>query len=103
MNGLGIALLALAAGVAVGVALVSLRRPIGRDEERLEARLEVQAAELRRIADGAAARDVAGEQLRVDLAGARRVLEQLRERELEHGEVVRRLSSVLAGGASKGR
>jgi len=102
MNGLGIALLALAAGVAVGVALVSLRRPTGRDE-RLEARLEVQAAELRRIADGAAARDGAGEQLRVDLAGARRVLEQLRERELEHGEVVRRLSSVLAGGASKGR
>jgi DNA recombination protein RmuC len=103
MNVLGIALLALAAGVAVGVALVSLRRPTGRDEERLEARLEVQAAELRRIADGAAARDGAGEQLRVDLAGARRVLEQLRERELEHGEVVRRLSSVLAGGASKGR
>jgi DNA recombination protein RmuC len=103
MNGLGIALLALVGGVAAGVALVSLRRPTGRDEERLEARLEVQAAELRRIADGAAARDGAGEQLRVDLAGARRVLEQLRERELEHGEVVRRLSSVLAGVASKGR
>jgi DNA recombination protein RmuC len=103
MNGLGIALLALAAGVAVGVALVSFRRPSGRDDERLEARLELQAAELRRIADGAAARDGTGEQLRADVAGARRVLEQLRERELEHGEVVRRLSAVLAGGASKGR
>jgi DNA recombination protein RmuC len=103
MNGLGIALLALAAGVAVGVALVSLRRPNGRDDARLEARLEVQAAELRRIADAAMVRDGAGEQLRGELAGARLVLEQLRERELEHGEVVRRLSTVLAGGASKGR
>jgi DNA recombination protein RmuC len=103
MNGLGIALLALAAGVAVGVALVSPRRPPGRDDQRLEARLEVQAAELRRIADAATVRDGAGEQLRAELAGARLVLDQLRERELEHGEVVRRLSTVLAGGASKGR
>jgi DNA recombination protein RmuC len=103
MNALGIALLALAAGVAVGVALDSLRRTSGREDGRLEARLEVQAAELRRIADAAAARDGAGEQLRTELAGARRVLEQLRERELEHGEVVRRLGTVLAGGASKGR
>jgi DNA recombination protein RmuC len=103
MNALGIALLALAAGVAVGVALDSLRRTSGREDGRLEARLEVQAAELRRIADAAAVRDGAGEQLRTELAGARRVLEQLRERELEHGEVVRRLGTVLAGGASKGR
>jgi DNA recombination protein RmuC len=102
MNGLGIALLALASGVAVGVALASLRRPAVRDG-RLEARLEVQAAELRRIADAAAVRDGSGEQLRVELAGARRVLEQLQQRELEHGDVVRRLSTVLAGGATKGR
>lgn len=103
MNGLGIGLLALAAGVAVGVAIASVRRPGPRDAARLEARLEVQAAELRRIADATAVRDGAGEQLRAEVAGARHVLERLQERELEHGEVVRRLSTVLAGGASKGR
>ncbi|HEX6131143.1 MAG TPA: DNA recombination protein RmuC, partial [Actinomycetota bacterium] len=64
----------------------------------------------RRLADAAAQRDLAGEQLRDGLEGARRALDELRLREQErrvrddeHREVVRRLATVLAGGASKGR
>ena len=76
----------------------------------MEARLEAQSAELRRIADAAGTRDLAGEQLRSGLEGARRALEELslreqerRQADVEGREVVKRLSTVLAGGASKGR
>ena len=114
----GISLVALALGVAGGAAAAAAaaaRRLPGADATaRLEARLEVQAAEMRRLADAAASasasRDLSGEQLRAGLEGARRTLEELqvRERErrasdVEDREVIRRLSTVLAGGAAKGR
>ncbi len=115
MSEIGIALLALAVGVAVGAALVAVRVRVGTgtavgSAARLEARLEVQSAELRRLADGAGVREAAAEQVRAELAGARRALEELsvreqerRARQAEESEVIRRLSTVLAGGASKGR
>ena len=111
MTEIGIALVALAAGLAVGVAAVALRRPpeqVG--SARLEARLEVQAAEMRRLADAASVRDRGAEQVRTEIAAARRALESLQIREeerrsadFESREVVRRLATVLAGGAGKGR
>jgi len=116
MDQIGIALVAIAVGVAVGAAIAASRgrRPTGTVSEAplavLEARLEAQSAELRRIADAAAARDLTAEQLRSGLDGARRTLEELslreqerRSTESEGREVIRRLSTVLAGGASKGR
>ena len=111
MTQLGYAVLGLVLGAALGaVVLVTLRRSASTPSTRLEARLEVQAAELRRLADAAAAREGSAEHLRSDLAGARRVLEALalrederRERDAESWEIVRRLSTVLVGSASKGR
>jgi DNA recombination protein RmuC len=113
MTEIGIALLALAAGVALGVALIAMRRPGGtaaNGTERLEARLEVQGAHLQRLADAAAARDGVSEGFRAEIAGARRALEELQVREHERRgaddqsrEAIRRLSVVLAGSASKGR
>jgi RmuC family len=113
METLGYVALGLAVGLGIGTALaVASRRP-GQppaDTSRIEARLEVQSAELRRLADGATVRDGGAERVRSELAGARRALEMLalkdeerRDRERESWEVVRRLSTVLAGGASKGR
>ena len=112
MDTVGIALVALGVGLAVGVALAALR-PRGQapsDLGRLEARLEVHAAELRRLADAAAIRDGSGEALRQEVAAARRALEELNAREQERRatlaedrEVIRRLASVLAGGSAKGR
>ena len=129
----GIAVLALIVGLVGGVALVGLRRPRSEDRApstshseqalaeqalaeqalaatRIQGQLESQAAELRRIADATAGRDAAGLQVREGLEAARRALEQLQVREQErrhveeeHRDVVRRLSTVLAGGASKGR
>jgi hypothetical protein len=76
----------------------------------VQARLEAQSAELRRLADATATRDLSAEQLRSGLEGARRALEEMtvrdRERRVvdaEQREVVRRLATVLAGGAGKGR
>jgi DNA recombination protein RmuC len=111
MYEIGFAVLGLAAGAAVAVAVLHARRPAGAaPTERLEARLDVQTAELRRIADGATSRDAAAERMLTDVAGARRALEALslreeerRERDRESWEVVRRLSNVLAGSASKGK
>jgi len=106
VNGFLIAAASLVVGGALGALVWSLRRPAG----SVDARLEVQAAELRRLADAAAVRDLAGEQLRTELSGARRALEQLqlqqaerRQVDQEQRDVIRRLSTVLAGGASKGR
>lgn len=108
MEPLGYAAFGLAVGAVVGAVLVRAVRPPA--SGAVEGRLEVQAAELRRLADAAGARDLAEERLRAEVAGARRALEELshreterRERERESWEVVRRLSTVLAGGASKGR
>ncbi len=110
MEQIGFVALALAAGLGVGI-VVSARRPrTGDVSGRLEARLEVQAAEMRRLADAANARDLVGEQMRAGLEGARRALDamQVREQErrsveAEHREVVRRLATVLAGSSAKGR
>jgi DNA recombination protein RmuC len=113
MQTVGFILIALATGAALGAALmfISRRAPTAPAEgTRLEARMEVQTAELRRLADASVVRDGAGEQLRGEVAAARRALEQLaireeerRERDRESWDVVRRLSTVLAGGGSKGR
>src|SRR5712692_4726911 len=115
MNQIGIALVALAIGLAVGVVLVTMRKPrpgsaVDGSLAVVEARLQAQSAEIRRIADAAATRDLAGEQLRSGLDGARRVLDELNVREQERRrvdtesrEVIKRLSTVLAGGSSKGR
>ena len=111
MTEIGIALVALAVGLAAGVAVVAARRPADSvGSGRVEARLEVQAAELRRLADAAAVRDGGAEQVRAEVAAARQVLESLRIRDEERRaadgesrEVVRRLATVLAGGAGKGR
>jgi DNA recombination protein RmuC len=100
------AALALATGVLLGVA-VSRRRQPG---AALGVQLQVQAGELRRLADQGAGRDLAAEQLREGLDGARRALDELRTRDQERRaqdadqrDVVKRLATVLAGGASKGR
>ncbi|MEA2521321.1 MAG: recombination protein RmuC, partial [Actinomycetota bacterium] len=113
MTQLGIALLTLAVGLLAGAAFAQRRTPVSRPDGSfalLEARFEAQHAELRRLADAAVGRDLAGDQLRTNLDGARRALEalQLRDAERQRGdaeqhEVIRRLSTVLAGGASKGR
>ncbi len=117
MNELGIALVALGVGVAVG-AVVALRsrladRPAQAVPDRsavVEGKLDAQSAELRRLADAARAQDVEDERLHGELRAARQAVEALRirdeerrGREAEHAEVVRRLSTVLAGGAAKGR
>ena len=109
MNEIGFAVLGLAAGAFVAAVVVGARGTSGAaPTQRLEARLEVQTAELRRVADNAYTRDAAAEHLLTDVAGARRALEALalrederRERDRESWEVVRRLSNVLAGSASK--
>ena len=111
MTEIGIALIALGVGLAAGVAAVALRRPsVQIGSARLEARLEVQAAEMRRLADAASVRDGGAEQVRAEVAAARRALESLQIREEERRsvdgesrEVIRRLATVLAGGAGKGR
>ena len=116
MQQVGIAIVALALGVAAGTAVaavIALRRPTagdGRTTIGLEGRLDVQSAELRRLADAATGRDVTAEELRVGIDGARRTLEELRIREqergandTEHREVIRRLATVLAGSTARGR
>jgi RmuC family len=110
-------LLALVVGIVAGALAASRRRrdgrPAGAEDAvavaRIQGQLEAQAAELRRIADAAAGQDLSGEQLRSGVDGARRVLDELRLRDqerraidAEHREVVRRLSTVLAGGSAKG-
>jgi DNA recombination protein RmuC len=95
-------------GMLGGLALALWRRPD--DDVRLRGQLEVQSAELRRLADSAAQRERTTEQVQQSLEGARRALEELRVRDQERRgtddeqrEVVRRLATVLAGGATKGR
>ncbi len=113
MDTFGFLLIALAIGAAGGAVLAVLARrgdASVSDSARLAARIDVQTAELRRLADGESARGGDADRLRQDLSAARSALERLavrdeerREREHESWEVVRRLSTVLAGGASKGR
>jgi DNA recombination protein RmuC len=113
MTEIGIGVFALAAGLALGVAIAALRRPrVGDHAEtgRIEARLDVQGVHLQRLADAAAGRDLEAERFHEELSGARRALEELRVREQERRgsddeqrDAVRRLATVLAGSASKGR
>ena len=115
MEQVGIALVALTLGLAAGAAVMFRRGSaparVPRDTFALvEARLEAQSAELRRLADSAVGRELAGEQLRTGLDGARRTLEAIQLRDAERQrvdadqrEVIKRLSTVLAGGAAKGR
>ncbi len=114
MTGIGYVIVGMALGLAAGGAiLATTRRGSAGDRSqpgRLEARLDVQAAEMRRLADAAGVREALTERLQDEVSGARRVLEELairegerRERDAEAWDVVRRLSTVLAGGASKGR
>jgi len=109
MTELVLVVLALGIGIALGV-IAARHRRAPTDPQGLVTQLQLQAAEIRRLADGAAAREGSAEHLRSDVAGARRALEALavreeerRERDRESWEVVRRLSTVLAGGATKGR
>jgi DNA recombination protein RmuC len=110
MEAWAVALAAAMLGALGGLALALWGRPAGAGDVTLKAQLDVQSAELRRLADAAAQRELASEQLRTGMDGARRALEELRVREqerrgtdAEQREVVRRLATVLAGGASKGR
>jgi DNA anti-recombination protein RmuC len=98
------------AGIVAGIALAWRRRPRPGTLDRLQGQLDAQAAELRRVADQGAQRELASEQLRTTLEGTRRALDELRVRdqerravEAEDRDVVRRLATVLAGGSSKGR
>jgi hypothetical protein len=97
-------------GLLAGIALARRHVVANDDGSALRGQLEVQAAELRRLNDRAAERDLSAEQLRQGLDGTRRALDELRVRdeerrlaETEQHEVVRRLATVLAGGAAKGR
>jgi len=103
---------ALGASAAAAVWLGGRGRavqPVG-SGERVEARLEVQSAELRRLADATRAGDGMQGALTAQVAAARAAVGELavhehdrRTREAETLQVVRRLSTVLAGGSSKGR
>jgi len=104
------ALAAVIIGLLAGLAIALAKRPAGNGDGDLGRLLDVQTAELRRLADAAAQRELASEQLRQGLEGARRALDELRTRDQERRatdgeqrEVIRRLATVLAGGASKGR
>jgi hypothetical protein len=119
VNAIGVGLVALALGLATGLAIAlafggragqRARSDPDRVAQVVEGRLEAQAAEIRRLADAARTQDAADERLASELRGTRQTLEAIRIREeerrardAEHTEVVRRLSTVLAGGASKGR
>ena len=104
------ALAAVIIGLLSGLAIALWKRPTGGGDADLGRQLEVQTSELHRLADAAAQRELASEQLRQGLDGARRALDELRTRDQERRaadgeqrEVIRRLATVLAGGASKGR
>jgi hypothetical protein len=104
------ALAAVIIGLLAGLTIALAKRPTPTVDVELGRQLEVQASELRRLADAAAQRELASEQLRQGLDGARRALDELRTRDEERRatdgeqrEVIRRLATVLAGGASKGR
>ena len=104
------ALAAAIIGLLAGLTIALAKRPAATADADLGRQLEVQASELRRLADAAAQRELASEQLRQGLEGARRALDELRTREQErratdgeHRDVIRRLATVLAGGSSKGR
>src|SRR5919109_1362449 len=92
METFGYVVLALAVGLSIGAAVaISSRRP-GQppaDTARIEARLEVQAAELRRLADGATVQDGGAERVRSELdVRAREVERQVAARAREVAQYV---------------
>jgi DNA recombination protein RmuC len=114
MDGIGFVVLSLFVGLGIGLAVVAIRPRAevtdGGAVALVQARLDAQSSELRRLADAAAGRDLTGEQLRTGLESARRALEELTARDqerrgtdAEHREVVRRLATVMAGGSGTGR
>src|SRR4249919_3600054 len=73
-----------ALGVLGGAVLARRRRTAAvAPPASLEHQVQMQAAELRRIADQGAQRELAAEQLRQGLDGARRALDELRTRDQE--------------------
>jgi len=74
-------MIAALGGALAGAALAARRR--GAPANDVRAALDVQAAELRRLADTAAQRELTAEQLRQGLDGARHALEELRVRDQE--------------------
>ena len=99
-----VSLAAVTIGVLAGLAIALWKRPVEEVDAALRGQLAVQSAELRRLADAAAQRELKAEQLRQGLDGARRSLEELRVRDQERRvtdgeqrEVVRRLATVLGG------
>ena len=110
-----VAAVALACGAAAGFAARGRRPSAGAlPLERLEARLDVQTSEVRRLADAARAGDAVSSQVgghvAAQLAAARESLgrlavgeQQRLAREEETVQMIKRLSTVLGGGQSKGR
>ena len=118
MNEIAIGLTALVLGLAAGAALMQRHRHSGvdgsrdpdRTGEQLTAQLQAQFAELRRLADADARRDLAGDQVRSEVAAFREAMQQLQVREEERRareergwETLHRVSAVLAGGQRTGR
>ncbi|HEY2802529.1 MAG TPA: hypothetical protein VGJ67_01260, partial [Actinomycetota bacterium] len=110
---IGVVALGVGAGLGAWIVLRGRGSRVAGDDRsalRIEGRLEVQSAELRRLADAAGTRDGASEQLRSEFAAARRSIDELSTRERERRQqedeawsVIRRLATVLAGGSAKGR
>jgi hypothetical protein len=108
----------LAIGVCATLVLVRAlgRGPNGAERgddvaaDRLRLTIEAQSAEIRRLSDAEARRDLGGEQLRTEVLAFREALSDLRTREQERRareergwETLHRVSSVLAGGQRTGR
>lgn len=106
---------AVGALAGVGIGLVLARRSgnnavVDPAVGELREQVAAQSAELRRLADAGAAGAGGSDRLKQSIDHTLRAVEELRvreeqrrEREAESFEVVRRLSTVLAGGTDKGR
>ena len=88
MQLIGIALIGLGAGLEAGFVLAMRQRAAARGRHAddravlasaaaLEARIDAQSAEIRRLADGARVRDLGEERMHAELRSARRALEKL--------------------------
>jgi hypothetical protein len=98
----------LAFAIAAALALVAVA--IGQWRRGLDARLQITAAELRRLADSAAHRDAGATEVHREVQAFRAALEQMeiRERERRSREdqawaALQRVTSVLAGAQRTGR
>jgi len=108
-----VAVVGALAGVGIGLVLAGrwgARAVVDPAVGELRAQVAAQSAELRRLADAEAAGAGGADRLKQSIDHTLRAVEELRvreeqrrERESESFEVVRRLSTVLAGGTDKGR